>query len=90
MQAPKKERIRITEESVSNIKVATTAVIEKVTGGFKVVVSNDYGSEYLKDGAGEALYRSKASAKQVVHRHNEQVKIVDKGVLPSKSMRAPI
>ena len=83
-------RVRITDESVANIGVAKKATIEHVKGGYKVKVSNDYGSEYLKDGSGHVIYKTKGAGKKVIERHNPNVEFEDKEILPSASMRPPV
>lgn len=80
-------RVRITDESVANIEVASKARIEPEKGGYKVKVENEYGGEYLKDGNGLAIYRTKSAAKKVVERHNEKVVFHEEKVLPSPSKR---
>lgn len=82
-------RVRITDESIANIKVATTATIDKANGGYTVRVENQYGGENLKNGDGDAVYKTRAAAVKVIERHNSDVKIQDKVVLPSASMRPP-
>lgn len=82
-------RVRLTDVSIADIGVANVAKIHKVTGGYKVEVSNNYGSVYLKDGKGEAVYKYKDSARRVVEKHNDNVKFIDDPVLPSPSMRPP-
>ena len=83
------KKTRITDESIANIKVASGAEITKASGGYIVTVSNEYGSATLKDGSGNAVYRTKTAAKRVVHRHNENVEFKEKEQLPSPAMRAP-
>lgn len=83
------ERIRLTDESIANIKVAKSADILPSKGGYKVIVKNEYGEETLKDGRGEAVYKNKSAAKKVVHRHNEAVEFEVPEALPSPSMRPP-
>ena len=81
-------RVRLTDESITNIGVATKASIENVKSGYKFKVSNIYGSEYLKDGSGHAIYKTKGAGKKAVKRHNPEIEFEDK-VLPSPSMRPP-
>lgn len=89
MVTKEKQRVRITDESVANIGVASKAYIEDDKGGYKVKVENQYGSEYLRDGNGVAIYRTKSAARKVVERHNDKVEFHEKEILPSASMRPP-
>ena len=82
-------RLRITDESVANIKVATMAKIAPVKGGYVVTMENDYGSETLKNANGDAIYKTKSAGKKVVHRHNLKVKFVETETPASPSMRPP-
>ena len=89
MESIMKDRVRITDESVANIKAATTADIVPCKGGYMVRMKNKYGAEMLKNGRGEAVYKTKSAAKRVVHRHNAEVEFETPEVLPSPSMRPP-
>ncbi|MBB5374533.1 hypothetical protein [Acidocella aromatica] len=82
-------RVRITDVSVANIEVATDAKIIPVKGGFNVQVSNQYGAEILKNGGGNAVYKTKGAAKRTVERHNNNIKWHEDKVLPSPSMMPP-
>jgi hypothetical protein len=80
-------RVRLTEKSIENIKVAETARTQKVSGGYSVTVANEGGSAKLRNGSGVAIYPTSSAAKKAVRRHNSQIKFEKIKVLPSLSMR---
>lgn len=82
-------KIRLSDQSIANIKVATKAEITKKGTGYQVTVKNQYGSEPLKDGSGIAHYPTKKAAQAAVTRHNQSVKIEVEKVKPSPSMLPP-
>ncbi len=84
-----KQRVRLTEESISGIKVATTATTEKSSDGIRVIIMNEYGSHTLQNGTGDALYDTVSAAKKAVERHNALVQFVKNEVPPPQSMRPP-
>ena len=87
--AENEKRVRLSEESIANIGVANTAVAVKGDDGYTVKVANQWGSETLKNGDGEAVYRTLSAAEKAVKRHNPNVEFSKQEVLPSPSMRPP-
>jgi hypothetical protein len=79
-------RIRLTGESIANLLVAEKITTERVKGGWKGKVSNQHGSEYLRNRGGIAIYKTRDALTRAAKRHNEVI-TVDNGILPSPSMR---
>ena len=65
-------RIRMTDQSLVNVKAATTAQLLPVEGDYKVKLKGESGkSVYVRTGDNlSAVYPSKAAAKKALQRHN--------------------
>ena len=68
-------RIRMTAQSKVNIKAADSAHLERLNGGYRVILTGSTGKT-IDVKAGDdtsAVYSSMAAAKKAVHRHNPKL-----------------
>lgn len=70
-----KGKIRMTAQSLVNIKAAKSASLTKVNGGYKVVLKGETGrtAEVQTGDNSPAVYPSMVAAKKAVHRHNRML-----------------
>lgn len=67
-------RKRMTDQSVVNVKAAVKATLHDAGDGYIVTLEGKTGKSInIKDGNGDLVYSSKASANKAITKHNPQL-----------------
>lgn len=60
----------MTAQSKANIEAATGAYLHPVDGGYQVELHGEHSSAFVQNSDGPITYKSMASAKNAVRKHN--------------------